>query len=223
MSFVQKERDFTINTPKTSVLKEGAPKQLLGYNPMHLLLVATFYSPIILLFYVISLSFTFQNVKGFICAAFLIAVCLLRAGLLYISGSIDPQSNDPVCKSVTFSEYGTTGLSAFVFSFLICYISLPMFLTGNVRYVTFGGLLTYFVIDIGIRSWKGCITPINILLNIITGAALGIIIPGLLYAGGSSKYLLYNEEPSNAEVCSMPKKQKFKCAVYKNGEIVAST
>jgi hypothetical protein len=55
------------------------------------------------------------------------------------------------------------------------------------------------------------------------GAISGIVIITLLYAGGSSNYLFFNEISSNKEVCTMPKKQTFKCSVYKNGELVGST
>jgi hypothetical protein len=70
----------------------------------------------------------------------------------------------------------------------------------------------------------GCIPPESklavISLNTLFGAGLGIIIPSLMYAGGSSKYLLTNEIASTKEVCSMPKNTQFKCAVYKNGELL---
>ena len=77
--------------------------------------------------------------------------------------------------------------------------------------------------DVGIRYMKQCITQVSdILLNLVTGAAVGLLIPGLLYVGGSSKYLFFNEISSTKEICSMPKKQNFKCAVYKNGELIGS-
>ena len=43
-----------------------------------------------------------------------------------------------------------------------------------------------------------------------------------MYTDNSSKYLFLNETQSNKDVCSMPKKQTFKCSVYKNGELIGS-
>jgi len=32
--------------------------------------------------------------------------------------------------------------------------------------------------------------------------------------------LFFNAEPSNNVICARPKKQTFKCFVYKNGEVI---
>jgi hypothetical protein len=40
---------------------------------------------------------------------------------------------------------------------------------------------------------------------------------------GLGDYLIFNEVSSTKEVCTVPKKQTFKCSVYKNGELVGST
>jgi hypothetical protein len=56
--------------------------------------------------------------------------------------------------------------------------------------------------------------------NTVFGVALGVFITGLFYVGGSSKYLLINEFSSDKVFCSTPKKTQFKCAVYKNGELL---
>ena len=37
-----------------------------------------------------------------------------------------------------------------------------------------------------------------------------------------SRYLFFNEMSSTSEVCSMPKKQTFKCSVYKNGQLLST-
>jgi hypothetical protein len=122
-----------------------------------------------------------------------------------------------------YSKYGNTGFSIFVITFTLFYICMPMFLNKDVNWWVFGGLLFYLLMDVGIRYMKQCITQVSdILLNLVTGAAVGLLIPGLLYVGGSSKYLFFNEISSTKEICSMPKKQNFKCAVYKNGELIGS-
>jgi hypothetical protein len=61
------------------------------------------------------------------------------------------------------------------------------------------------------------------MLNVLLGLALSAFIVSLMYSGGSGKYLFFNEVSSDKETCSMPTKQKFKCAVYKNGELIGNT
>ena len=70
---------------------------------------------------------------------------------------------------------------------------------------------------------KNCMKDYSdIILQLITGLISGSIAPILLWIGGSSQYLFFNEISSNKEVCSMPKKQTFKCNLYKNGELVSA-
>jgi hypothetical protein len=182
-----------------------------------------FYSPIIVALGVLSMSFIFQNFKGFIYLGFLLGISVLREFLLMIFGAKPELKTNRVCNMAQYSKYGNSGFSAFVLSFTVLYICLPMFLNGDVNYWIFGGLLAYLLVDIGMRYAKTCITTYSdILLNVATGAFAGATIPAMLYIGGSSKYLFFNEISSNKEICSMPKKQQFKCSIYKNGELIAA-
>lgn len=197
---------------------------LLMYQPFNIVVLLTLYSPIIVTLGVLSMSFIFQNFKGFIYLGFLLGVSVLREFLLMIFGAKSEITTNRVCNMAQYSKYGNSGFSVFVLSFTVLYICLPMFLNGDVNYWVFGGLLTYLLVDIGMRYAKACITTYtDILLNVATGAFAGSAIPAMLYIGGSSKYLFFNEISSNKEICSMPKKQQFKCSIYKNGQLVTST
>jgi hypothetical protein len=197
---------------------------LLMYQPFNLILLIVFYSPIILALGVFSMSFIFQNFKGFIYLGFLLGVSVLREFLLMLFGAKQELSTNRVCNMAQYSKYGNTGFSVFILSFTVLYICLPMFLNDDVNYWIFGGLLTYLLVDIFIKYTKQCITTYtDILLNLTTGSFAGALITAMMYIGGSSKYLFFNEISSNKEICSMPKKQQFKCNVYKNGELIAAT
>jgi len=197
---------------------------LVMFLPMNAIVSMIFYSPLIIALGVLSMSFIFQNFKGFIYLGFLLGFSVLREFIFMISGMKQTSSPNKICNSVQYSKYGNSGFSTFVLSFTLFYICMPMFLNKDVNYLVFGGLLTYLFIDTGIRYMKQCITdPSDILINLIMGAACSIGITGAMFVGGSSKYLFFNEISSNKEICSMPKKQQFKCAVYKNGELVTST
>ena len=74
-----------------------------------------------------------------------------------------------------------------------------------------------------IKSYKKCAIKMSeLFLNILFGLASAGTIVGLMYAGGSSRFLFFNEVSSTKDTCSMPNKQTFKCAVYKNGELIGS-
>jgi hypothetical protein len=210
----------------TSSLQQTQPnvyQPLIMTNPMNLIVLLTFYSPIIVTISVFSMSFIFQNFKGFIYLGFLLGSLVIREFILMLLGAKTNIPPNSVCNMVQYSKYGNSGFSLFVLSFTIMYLCLPMFLNSDVNYWLFGGLLAYLCIDIGIRFMKKCITSTaDIAVNILTGTIAGILFPSLLYIGGSSKYLFFNEISSNKEVCSMPKKQQFKCSVYKNGEIIGT-
>ena len=213
----------TTNIPNMQT-GSGFDAPLVITQPMNLIVLLVFYSPVIVALGVLSMSFIFQNFKGFIYLGFLLGVSVLREFLLMIFGAKSEITTNRVCNMAQYSKYGNSGFSVFVLSFTVLYICLPMFLNGDVNYWVFGGLLTYLLVDIGMRYAKACITTYtDILLNVATGAFAGSAIPAMLYIGGSSKYLFFNEISSNKEICSMPKKQQFKCSIYKNGQLVTST
>ena len=98
-----------------------------------------------------------------------------------------------------------------------------MFSNGAPNFWVFSVLLVYFFLDLFIKIYKNCIVKMgDLFLNILLGLASSALIVSLMYAGGSGKYLFFNEVSSNKEICSQPKKQTFKCSLYKNGELVGN-
>jgi len=178
------------------------------FQPGNIIVSFVFYSPIILVTCITGLSFVFQNFKGFIYLGFLIASCVIR-NFIYKSNGSEPTVNDrTICTSIQYGKYGNSTFSAFVFAFTIMYLSLPMFSNSDVNIWIFIIIIIYALTDIFIRVNKGCI------LNMAA-------IVSLMYVGGSGKYLFFNEVSSDKEVCSQPKKQTFKCSLYKNGELIS--
>jgi magnesium-transporting ATPase (P-type) len=192
------------------------------YQPLNTLVFLSFYSPIIIASIITSMSFIFQNFKGIIYLAFLLGICILRNYIYMMCGSppINSTSND-ICTSIQYSEYGNASFSAFVSSFTIMYLSYPMFSNNSPNFVIFSILLIYFFVDVFIKIYKKCAQASDLFLNVLLGLASSALIVTLMYAGGSGKYLFFNEISSNKDVCYMPKKQTFKCSVYKNGELIS--
>ena len=209
----------SVNNP----IKAGgvADSPLLIYQPFNIIVFLSFYSPIILAMCMIYLSFVSQNFKGFIYLGFLIGVCVVRNFVYMLNGSKTNANDGTICTSVQYSAYGNPTFSAFVFAFTIMYLSLPMFSNGAPNFWVFFGLLVYFFIDLFIKIYKKCtIQTTDLILNILMGLTSSAIIVVLMYAGGSGKYMFFNEVSSNKEMCSQPKTQTFRCDMYKDGELV---
>ena len=184
----------------------------------------SFYSPIIIATIITSLSFVFQNFKGLIYLGFLIACCVVRNYIYDAIGSEKLVFNkDDICTTIQFSssKNGNASFSAFVFAFTIMYLSFPMFSNGEPNFWIFVSLLCYFFVDIIIKKNKNCITDTgDVFLNILMGLVSSSLIITCMYAGGSGKYLFFNEISNKKDVCYKPKEQNFRCKVFKDGVLV---
>ena len=199
---------------------QDSPLQL--FQPMNIIVFLSFFSPVILATSITGMSFIFQNFKGLIYLGFLIGCCVVRSFVYMMSGG-EPIVNDrTICTSIQYSKYGNPTFSAFVFAFTIMYLSFPMFSNGSVNYWVFISLISYFFLDIFIKIYKNCIIKTgDLFLNVLLGAASAALIVTLMYAGGSGKYLFFNEVSSDKEMCYQPSNQTFKCSMYKNGELIS--
>jgi hypothetical protein len=196
---------------------------LLFFQPFNIVVWMSFFSPIVLSIVMLSLSFVFQNFKGFIFLGYLLGMCLIRNYVYMLNGSETLKADNTICSSIQYSKYGNPSFSAFVFAFTIMYISFPMFSNGEVNFWIFGGLLAYFFLDIFIKVYKKCVVKTgDLFLNVLLGLASSALIVTLMYAGGSSKFLFFNETSSTKEVCSVPKNQTFRCSLYSGGELISS-
>ena len=193
------------------------------FQPFNIIIFLSFFSPIILASSIVSLSFIFQNFKGFIYLGFLIGVCVVRSYIYMANGAAPVVNDKTICTSIQYSKYGNPTFSAFVFAFTIMYISLPMFSNGAPNFWVFSSLLIYFFLDIFIKIYKKCVIQTgDLFLNILLGLTSAALIVASMYAGGSGKYLFFNEVSSNKDICYKPDEQTFKCQVYKDGELVGN-
>jgi hypothetical protein len=213
----------------------GSDKSLLLYQPMNIIVFLIFNSPLILAIGVTGMSFIFQNPNGFVYLGFLLVACIVRSfAYSYLVETPSSKKTDGdipmtggndanICRAITYSPYGNPTFSSFVFAFTIMYLSLPMFSRGAPNYWVFSSLVTYFLVDMFLKLYKGCIVSYgDLFLNVLLGTAFAAAFITAMYSGGSGKYLLFNEVASNKEICTQPKTQTFKCNLYKNGELVGN-
>ena len=69
---------------------------------------------------------------------------------------------------------------------------------------------------------NNCTPPLGVVAGGLIGYILGYIYYSLLKSTGNEKMLYLNELQSNNVVCSKPSEQQFKCAVYKNGQLIST-
>jgi hypothetical protein len=208
------------NTTMKMVEVSNSPLQL--FKLTNIATFLTFFSPIILATSITGMSFVFQNFKGLIYLAFLIGCCIIRSFVYMMAGASPVIDDKTICTSIQYSKYGNPTFSAFVFAFTIMYLSFPMFSNNSVNYWIFTSLIIYFLMDMLIRIYKNCIIRIgDLILNVLLGGVSAALIVTLMYAGGSGKYLFFNEMSSDKQMCYQPKKQTFKCLMYKNGKLIS--
>ena len=213
-----------MSSPNSTIKMGGVPNTPLQlFQPMNLIVYLTFFSPIILATSITSLSFIFQNFKGLIYLGFLIGCCVVRSFVYAMAGSVPIVNDGTICTSIQYSKYGNPTFSAFVFSFTIMYLSLPMFSNGAPNLWVFITMISYFFIDMFIKLYKKCVIKMSdLFLNVLLGLASSALIVTMMYAGGSGKYLFFNEVSSNKDICYQPKEQTFRCQVFKDGTLVGN-
>lgn len=212
-------------TSNNETMKMGGvadtPLQL--FQPFTAIVFLSFFSPIILATSITSLSFIFQNFKGLIYLGFLIAACVVRNYVYMVAGGKAIVNDGTICTSIQYSKYGNPTFSAFVFSFTIMYLSLPMFSNGAPNLWVFISLISYFLIDMFIKIYKKCVIKTSdLFLNVLLGLTSSALIVTLMYVGGSGKYLFFNEVSSDKDICYKPKEQTFRCKVFKDGTLVGN-
>jgi hypothetical protein len=193
-------------------------------QPLNFIFFISFFSPIILVILIVSMSFLFQNFKGLIYLGFILGVSIIRRYVLEFSGSPELKPDGSICTAIQFSKYGNITFSTFIFAFTLMYLCMPMFQNGSVNWLLFSGLVFYIFLDIGIKMYEGCLSfgknASAIFMDMLAGMSFGVLVSTIMNVTGNNKYMFFNEMSSDKEICSMPKKQTFKCAVYKNGELV---
>jgi prepilin signal peptidase PulO-like enzyme (type II secretory pathway) len=108
-------------------------------------------------------------------------------------------------------------MNSAVLAFIFVYLAVPMFY-NSMNYNILTIVFIFYIIDCVTMLSNECTNGYAILLSTIIGAGVGILSTSILMANKPS--FLYYNAPANAEICSRPANQKFKCNVYKNGEIL---
>ena len=191
-------------------------------------------SPLIIAAIFTSLTFVYQNFTGIVYLGYLLAALFLRYGTIWLSSKDFGVKDDAATPTATATATATLceyngysmGFSTFVFMFTFCYAFIPMFIFNDINIPLLVTYIVYFVIDLSYKSYIGtntndtsgsiCTNTLVLLLcNFAGGAIIGAAICTSMMAGGSGKFLFFNELSSSKEICSVKKEQAFKCKVNK--------
>jgi len=214
-------------------------KIIKSLNLPNLIRSSIYYSPIILSFTIIIITLLYQTYTGVIFFLFIIAFTALRE--FFISFRQQNNSSDNITntnincakwqnkkwmcdKDWCESSNVSNGFVIFYTTFLVFYFLSPMMIYGTYNWALFCGLLIYllfiYVFNLNIDH---CIDGTTFAANVFVSLLCVVISITILISTNSNKLLFLAQLDTDSNVCSMPSSQTFKCNVYKNGEIIAST
>lgn len=186
--------------------------------------IITFLTPYSLLFFFLLLSIFTVSAKGIL---FLVGVVVMYFFLItlqpYAALSPNTQSGK-ICNFFGSAMiFDVPSFSTALYFFTIAYLGIPMIGKNlqNIALLVFLVLLS--VADFNIKTMNGCSTAFGMFFGGLIGAIMGTLFVVLISSIANGKYLFYSEYASDKIACSVPKKQSFKCSVYKNGELLTST
>jgi hypothetical protein len=177
-------------------------------------------SPFLLVLIFVFISIINSIIKGLI---YLFGVIILFF-ITYVFQLTLHKSDDSSLHNCTIVQfplqlYSNPSFNSALFLFTIAYISIPMILKDSVNLPLMVVLLCIFAIDTTVRNMYQCTSPVGTVLGGILGIVWGIAWY-LLIQTSAPNLLFYDDLISNRVACSRPTEQKFKCAVYKNGELL---
>ena len=183
-------------------------------------------SSILLAFFMIMISLFNQDVKAIIyLAGAFIAYIFNVAGLKPALGNkIDLETRSPVCDLVDIpinNKFDGPNSNSVFIGFTLMYLSIPMFENNEINFPLMISILTLFGMDAIYKLTNKCTTSFGVIIGGLVGGLIGVGYYYLLTNFGLRDYTYFSKIGSNnTETCSMPNKQTFKCAVYKNGELL---
>lgn len=181
-------------------------------------------SPALLTFFLLMVSLFNQNAKGFVYIGGILIATVANVLLANMFGKSPPETANPLsCSLIDFpgdTYYSAPAYNTMFIAFTIMYLVLPMVFNNNMNYFLMIFLVIILCSEVFSKLLRGCNDMIDILSGIIFGSLMGFMWFALLHYTGNNSLLFYSDFVSNKVVCERPKRQQFKCAVYKNGKLL---
>lgn len=183
----------------------------------------SFIGPYVLIGFFALMSLFNFNFKGVI---YIIGVIVLLVCVGYATKDEDNSSNkteNPVCTIFgTIDPYfKNVPFGVLVYTYTFIYLLLPMIQTSSINYPMLISLMLIGAVEVVVQTYKKCVEFNSILITIIISIIFGFMWSAfILYV--EPDLLYHTDFTSDRAVCSMPSEQKFKCKVYKNGELITT-
>lgn len=156
-----------------------------------------------------------SDVKGFIFLGLLLINCFIAMSV----GNLLPADTSPdtngVCKSMSLSKNGpmsnlplNINVLSFTFSYLVYIIATYRMEKENIPTLTLFPL--FIMYQLYWSTTNKCNTLTNSIISMVLGGGIGAFFSYMVDKSGIVQ-LQYFNGISNAEVCSRPSNQKFKC------------
>jgi hypothetical protein len=186
-------------------------------------------APLLVVFFMVTISLFNQNLKGLVYLAGLMVALLINIPIANMIGGdwsrVNPEAMS-LCNIVTIpyiTEFTSPGPSALVLGFTLAYLVQPMVLNNQMNYVVLAFMAGLLGIDMTTKVTMGCTTLGGAALGALLGMFVSVIWYSLFKSAGYDSLLYFDEMQSNNVRCTQPSKQTFKCSVYKNGELISSS
>ncbi len=181
-------------------------------------------SPFILIITLVLISIINSNLKGivYLCGVLFLffIVVMFQQTIRHTSLAHTPSAFCQLFNS-PLQMFSVPSFNSALFVFTIVYILIPMITAQVVNYPLIVIFFVLFAVDCVIKKSGNCTTPLGIILGSVIGILWGFAWYVIIQSNDTS-LLYYDDLVSNKVACSRPTEQKFKCSVYKNGELIQS-
>lgn len=198
----------------------------LALEPKNIAQVISAIMPFLVTFYLIMSSVINADVKAIIYLLGILGAVFISGMFANVIGSRRSPYAPLFCSLFKLPFYNmdlhVPALNSVILGFTLSYLTIPMRYTGQFNPLLFGFLLLLLLVDGITRVMWLCTTTAGVVFGTLIGTLLGLAYFSMLHSVGADNLLYFSDTISNRTVCSRPKKQQFKCNVYKNGELVQS-
>lgn len=182
-------------------------------------------APLILGFFMIMISVFNQDIKGIIYLAGILISTVINVLLLnMIKSERNKDESSETCDLIhlpfNLSDYNIPSLNSVLLTFTFVYLIMPMVASNQMNYALIIFLSGMIIVDAISKIMNKCTNIGGVLIGCLLGGIMGAIWYIIFKAAGLNSLLYFNTGDSDKLYCSRPKNQTFKCAVYKNGEII---
>lgn len=183
-------------------------------------------APLFIAFFLIMGSVMNQDVKGLVYLGGILIVAILTIGFKRLFRVAPPQSYSAERCQVfnlppMITDFSAPDFNSMFLSFTTMYLIMPMIYKATPVNALLIIMMILFIVGNGItRKMMGCNNIMDILIGNLLGSGLGIAYFFAFWASGNQKLLFIDSLDSNNVMCNRPSKQTFKCAVYKNGQLI---